>query len=91
VNQKAAEESVQDFSDYVKANGFIPQKVFNCDENGLFWKKMPRRSYITEEGKALPGHKPMKDRLNLFATWKCKWGLQDQAITRVPLGESENA
>jgi len=51
-------------------------------------KKMPRRTYITEEEKALPGHKPMKDRMTL-ATWKCKWGLQDQAITRVPLGESE--
>jgi len=29
-NQNAAEEFVQDFTDYVKANGFIPQKVFNC-------------------------------------------------------------
>ena len=38
-NQNAAEEFVQDFTDYVKANGFIPQKVFNCDETGLFWKK----------------------------------------------------
>jgi hypothetical protein len=65
-NQKAAEEFVQDFSDYVKANGFIPQQVFNCDETGLFWKKMPRRTYITEEEKALPGHKPMKDRLALL-------------------------
>jgi len=65
-NQKAAEEFVQDFSEYVKANGFIPQQVFNCDETGLFWKKMPRRTYITEEEKALPGHEPMKDRLALL-------------------------
>jgi len=65
-NQKAAEEFVQDFSDYVKANGFIPQQAFNCDETGLFWKKMPRRTYITNEEKALPGHKPMKDRLTLL-------------------------
>jgi len=43
-NQKAAGEFVQDFSDYVKANGFIPQQVFDCDETGLFWKKMPRRT-----------------------------------------------
>ena len=65
MNQKAAEEFMQDLSDYVKANGFIPQQVFNCDETGLFWKKMPRRTYITEEEKALPGHKPM-DRLTLL-------------------------
>jgi len=65
-NQKAAEGFVQDFSDYIKANGFIPQQVFNCDETGLFWEKMPRRTYITEEEKTLPGHKPMKDRLTLL-------------------------
>jgi hypothetical protein len=28
VNQNTAEEFVQDFSYYVKANGFIPQQVF---------------------------------------------------------------
>ena len=51
MNQKAAEEFVQGFSDYVKTNGFIPQQVFHSDETGLFWKKMPRRTYITEEEK----------------------------------------
>ncbi|XP_070592821.1 tigger transposable element-derived protein 1-like [Erythrolamprus reginae] len=40
-------------------------KIFNCDETGLFWKKMPRRTFITAEEKSLPGHKPMKDRLTL--------------------------
>ena len=65
-NQKAAEEFVQDCSAYVKANGFIPQQVFNCDETGPFWEKMPRRTYITEEEKSLLGHKPMKDRLTLL-------------------------
>ena len=27
---------------------------------------MPKSTYITEEEKALPGHKPMKDRLTLL-------------------------
>jgi hypothetical protein len=27
---------------------------------------MPRRTYITQEEKKMPGHKPMKDRLNLL-------------------------
>ena len=26
-------------------------------------EKLPNRTFITEEEKALPGHKPMKDRL----------------------------
>ncbi|XP_064078530.1 tigger transposable element-derived protein 1-like [Macrobrachium nipponense] len=59
----AAEEFVKTFAEFVEAEGYIPQQIFNCDETGLFWKKMPRRTYITEEEKKMPGHKPMKDRL----------------------------
>ncbi|XP_068203656.1 tigger transposable element-derived protein 1-like [Palaemon carinicauda] len=40
-------------------------QVFNCDETSLFWKKRPSRTYITDEEKKMPGHKPMKDRLTL--------------------------
>ena len=62
---KAADEYVKRFASLVAEEGYIPQQVFNCDETGLFWKKMPRRTFITAEEKKLPGHKPMKDRLTL--------------------------
>ncbi|XP_050724716.1 tigger transposable element-derived protein 1-like isoform X2 [Eriocheir sinensis] len=48
------------------AEGFLPQQVFNCNETGLFWKRMPKRTHITQEEEALPGHQPMKDRLTLL-------------------------
>nr|XP_053647234.1 tigger transposable element-derived protein 1-like [Cherax quadricarinatus] len=66
LDKHGAEEFVDEFKEYVKAKGFLPNQVFNCDETGLFWKKMPKRTYITQEEKALPGHKPMKDRLTLL-------------------------
>ena len=62
---KAAEEFVKLFEKIVNEEGYVSQQVFNCDETGLFWKKMPRRTFITSEEKKLPGHKPMKDRLTL--------------------------
>ncbi|GIX79431.1 hypothetical protein CDAR_228661 [Caerostris darwini] len=62
---KAAEDYIKTFSDLIKAQGYISQQVFNCDETGLFWKKMPNRTYITAEEKMMPRHKPMKDRLTL--------------------------
>ncbi|BFZ15078.1 hypothetical protein BsWGS_18117 [Bradybaena similaris] len=64
-DQKGAEEFVRKFEQLVKDEGYIAQQVFNCDETGIFWKKLPRRTYITEEEKKMPGHKPMKDRLTL--------------------------
>lgn len=75
-DKDAAKKYVQEFSDYIKAEGFLPQQVFNCDETGLFWKRMPSKTYITKEEKALPGHKPMEDRLTLLlcgnASGDCK-------------------
>lgn len=65
-NKDAAEKYVEEFIDFVDREGYIPEQVFNCDEMGLFWKKMPKRTYITTEEKALPGHKPMKDKLTLL-------------------------
>ncbi|UYV67060.1 hypothetical protein LAZ67_4003783 [Cordylochernes scorpioides] len=62
---KAAEDCIKAFSDLIKAQGYISQQVFNCDETGLSWKKIPNRTYITAEEKMMPGHKPMKDRLTL--------------------------
>ncbi|GIY24288.1 hypothetical protein CDAR_64281 [Caerostris darwini] len=64
-DMKAAEDYIKTFSNLIKAQGCISQQVFNCDETGLFWKKMPNRTYITAEEKMMPGHKPMKDRLTL--------------------------
>ena len=62
---KAAEKFVNEFSLLIAKEGYVSQQVFNCDENGLFLKKMPRRTYITAEEERLASHKPMKDRLAL--------------------------
>ena len=42
-----------------------PQQVFNVDETGLFWKRMPARTYISKEEKCAPGFKAAKDRMTL--------------------------
>ncbi|XP_069158736.1 tigger transposable element-derived protein 1-like [Procambarus clarkii] len=71
----AAEAFVPEFQKFVDQQ-FLPQQVFNCDETGLFWKKLTKRTYITQEEQSLPGHKPMKDRLTLVlcanASGDCK-------------------
>ncbi|XP_063293602.1 tigger transposable element-derived protein 1-like [Pelobates fuscus] len=62
----AAEEFATEFLEVIVSEGYLPQQVFYCDETGLFWKRMPKRTFITEEETSLPGHKPMKDRLTLL-------------------------
>lgn len=52
--------------DIIKEYGFSPKQVFNAEERGLFWKKMPQRTYISKEEKTAPGTKAAKDRLTLL-------------------------
>jgi hypothetical protein len=65
-NKDAAEKFVKEFKDFMDKEGLIPKQVFSWHKTGLFWKKMPNRTYTTKEEKALPGQKPMKDRLTHF-------------------------
>lgn len=62
----AAKDFASEFLEVVTTQGYLPQQVFNCDETGLFWKRMPKRTFLTQEETKLPGHKPMKDRLTLL-------------------------
>uniref|UniRef100_K7F5Z8 HTH CENPB-type domain-containing protein n=1 Tax=Pelodiscus sinensis TaxID=13735 RepID=K7F5Z8_PELSI len=52
--------------DIIDDGGYLPEQIFNVDETGLFWKKMPERTYISKEEKSAPGHKASKDRLTLL-------------------------
>jgi hypothetical protein len=42
---------VREIKDLVDKEDFIPEKVFNSDDTGLFWKKMPNRTHVTKEEK----------------------------------------
>ena len=50
----------------MEEGGYLPQQVFNMDETGLQWKKMPERTYIAKEEKVAPGFKAFKDRFTLL-------------------------
>jgi len=75
-NGDAAVEHCEKFKIIIEEGGLVSQHVFNCDETGLFWKRMPHRTYITKEETTLSGHKLMKDQLtSLFcanALGECK-------------------
>ena len=45
---------------------YSPRQVFNVDETGLFWKRLPERMLLALEGTAGPGPKASKDHLTLL-------------------------
>jgi hypothetical protein len=45
----------------VEEGGYSTKQVFNLDETGLLWKRMPMRTYISREQQTDPGFKAEKD------------------------------
>ncbi|XP_035975602.1 tigger transposable element-derived protein 1 [Halichoerus grypus] len=50
----------------IEEGEYTPQQVFNVDETGLYWKRMPEGMFISVEEQAEPGFKSSKDRLMLL-------------------------
>ena len=46
--------------------GYLPEQVFNNDETGLFWKKMPTRTFISQRKSKAASFKATKDRVSLL-------------------------
>lgn len=65
-DKEAADKFVRTFAEIVDAGNYSAHQIFNVDETGLFWKKMPERTYLAKEENVAPGHKAAKDRLTLL-------------------------
>ncbi|CAG9806890.1 unnamed protein product [Chironomus riparius] len=60
-----ADSFVETFLSKIDGNYSLDQ-IFNVDETGLFWKRMPSRTYIAQQSKSAAGHKVSKERLTLL-------------------------
>ena len=65
---EASSAAAQDFPPHLKniieEGGFTAKQVFNMDETGLFWQKLP--SWLSKEEMSAPDLKVSKDRLALL-------------------------
>lgn len=51
---KAAAAFPEELKKFIEEKGYPPEQIFNCDETGLFWKKMPNRTFIHKGDKRAP-------------------------------------
>ncbi|XP_042243115.1 tigger transposable element-derived protein 1-like [Homarus americanus] len=56
----AAREYPATFAEIIREKGYKPEHVFNADETGLWWKKMPATTFISK------GFKVAKERVSLL-------------------------
>jgi len=62
----AANNYPAELAKIIKELDYLPDQVFNADETGLWWKKMPSRTFISKNEKTAPGFKASKDRITLL-------------------------
>ena len=63
-DHSAAEDYVNDTLQKILEEGEShPEQVFNMDETGLFWKRMPSRTFIFKNEAKVRGFKAYKDRI----------------------------
>ncbi|UYV73828.1 hypothetical protein LAZ67_11001043 [Cordylochernes scorpioides] len=65
-NEEAARKYPEKLAKIIKDGGYCAHQIFNADETGLFWKKMPTRTYIAKSEKNASGFEAAKDRVTLL-------------------------
>ncbi|XP_069964571.1 tigger transposable element-derived protein 1-like [Bactrocera oleae] len=65
-DETAAKNYCKVLAKIIDDGGYCPDQVFNTDETGLFWKKMPSRTFIAKSMKAASGFKAAKDRITFL-------------------------
>ncbi|GFS95938.1 tigger transposable element-derived protein 1 [Trichonephila clavipes] len=65
-DEGAAKIFPEELAKIIEDGDYSADQVFNADETGLYWKKLPNRTYITKVEKTASGHKASKDRVTLL-------------------------
>lgn len=56
----------------IQEGGYMAQQVFSMDETGLFWKRLPDRTFLSMEDKSAP-EVQSSPRSAAAAGWQCGW------------------
>lgn len=65
-NLQSSQKFKKEFTKIIKEEGYSANQVFNADETGLFWKKMPQRTFISKSERSAPGFKASKEKITLL-------------------------
>ncbi|GFT84622.1 tigger transposable element-derived protein 1 [Trichonephila clavipes] len=65
-DEGAAKIFPEELAKIIVDGDYSADQVFNADETGLYWKKLPNSTYIAKNEKTASRHKASKDRVTLL-------------------------
>ena len=66
-DRPAAENFIASFEDIIENGQYTLNQIFNCDETGLYYKLLPRKSLVSGMEKSADGRKLQKERITINA------------------------
>lgn len=82
----SAENFKKTFNEFCKAGGFEPKNIYNADETGLNWKKLPTKSLVSKRETAAPGYKASKARITAMV---CANSTGDHRLPLLIIGKAK--
>ena len=62
----SVESFFEKFHKILNEGGYTPDQIYNCDETGLYWKALPRRTMQSMKERRADGFKISKERVSLL-------------------------
>ncbi|GFX49969.1 tigger transposable element-derived protein 1 [Trichonephila clavipes] len=62
----AAKILPEELAKIIEDGDYSAYQVFNADETGLYWNKLPNRTYIAKDERTASGHNASKDQVTLL-------------------------
>lgn len=82
----SAEDFKKTFKEFCRAGGFESKNIYNADETGLNWKKLPTKSLVSKRETAAPGYKVSKARITAMV---CANYTGDHRLPLLIIGKSK--
>lgn len=65
-DKAAARQYPEKLKNIISEGQYTPEQNFNMDETNLYWKTMPKRTFITTKSAKIRGRKAIKERFALL-------------------------
>lgn len=86
-NAESAATFTSDFKKIIAENGFLPEQIYNCDETGLVYKGLHKKTNATVFEKTAVGRKSMKERVTIMP---CVNATGTHKLDLMMIGKSKN-
>ncbi|XP_054281171.1 jerky protein homolog-like [Macrosteles quadrilineatus] len=84
---EAGEKFKDSFASLLSEEGYDDNNVYNADETGLYWKKMPTKSLVSKKEMSAPGFKASKSRITAMV---CANKTGTHRLPLLIIGKSKN-